>query len=220
MLGASVRTSWLDASMALALSYVLGQLLAWVYELTYDGLSYSRKFADTLTLLTSISCAFVLLAQRSLLAGLGLVAVVSLVRFRASVKAPHDLVFIMGSATFGLGAGLLAIEVTLAAFVAFCAFALFLSRDSLGSRRRFDGVLRLRCAADEQDGGALDAIFSRHCSRSVLLSASGGAGEPVERSYQVKFKRDSAREALLQDLTSSRGVRDVRLLLEELNLEY
>src|SRR5262245_47941329 len=81
MLGASMRTSWLDALMALAVSYVFGQLLAWVYELTYEGLSYSRKFADTLTLLTSIACAFVLLAQRSLLAGLGLVAVVSLVRF-------------------------------------------------------------------------------------------------------------------------------------------
>lgn len=221
LLSSPLRTTWLDTVLALVLAYIFGQLLSWVYEATYHGLSYSRKFADALTLLTCISCAFVQLVQRSLLAGLGLVAVVSLVRFRANVKAPHDLVFIMASATFGLGSGLLAFDVTAAAFAAFAVFALFLSHDSMGSRRRFDGVLRLRAAATAQQAQALEAILARHCTRSVMLAdndvVGGGA---FERSYQVKFKDSAAQQSLLDELRAAESVRDVRLLLQELSLEY
>ncbi len=219
--GATQHASWLDALIALPASFVLGQLLSWVYEATYHGLSYSRKFADTLTLLTCISAAFVLIARESLLAGLGLMAVVSMVRFRANVKAPSDLVFIMASATFGLGCGLLAIELSLIGFASFAAFSLFLSADSLGSRRRFDGVLRLRTASATDDPAALDAILGRHCVRSVLLATSELAqGDVVEHSYQVKFRRPEERHALLGELRQSHHVRDVRLLMQEVNLEY
>jgi hypothetical protein len=219
--GGTVHSSWRDAVLALASAYVVGQILAWTYEATYHGLSYSRKFADSLTLLTCVSSAFVLLAKQSLLAGLGLVAVVSLVRFRANVKAPHDLVFVMCAATFGLGAGLVALEVTFIALAAFCLFALFLSHDSLGSRRRFDGVLRVRSEAAQDDAKEFEAILARHCERSVLLSSSelGQAGL-IERSYQVKFRGDDSRHGLIADLSKTSRVRDARLLLQELNLEY
>jgi hypothetical protein len=221
LLAPRLHTGWIDALLALSIAFVVGQVLAWVYEATYHGLSYSRKFADSLTLLTCISSAFVLLAQRSLLAGLGLVAMVSLVRFRAAVKAPHDLVFVMASATLGLGAGLLAVEITLVSLCAFSAFALLLSRDSLGSRRRFDGVLRLRTQGAQDDPATFEALLSRHCSRSVLLSSSEvGQGELIERNYQVKFKRSEGRHDLLDELRKSQRVRDVRLLLQELSLEY
>ncbi len=219
--GATQRATWIDALIALPAAFVLGQLLSWVYEATYHGLSYSRKFADALTLLTCISATFVLIARQSLLAGLGLMAVVSMVRFRANVKAPSDLVFIMASATFGLGCGLLAIELSLVAFAIFAGFSLFLSMDSLGSRRRFDGVLRLRAASTSDDPAALDAILNRHCVRSVLLTTSDLAqGDLVEHSYQVKFRRLEQRHALLSDLRQSSAVRDVRLLMQEVNLEY
>jgi hypothetical protein len=221
LFGGGTPSSWLDAVLSLAGAYTLGQVLAWVYEATYHGLSYSRKFADSLTLLACISCSFALLTRTSLLAGLGLVAVVSLVRFRANVKAPHDLVFVMAAATFGLGMGMLALEVTLLSFVAFCAFALFLSHDSLGSRRRFDGVLRVRSVGAEDDPRAFDAILAKHCARSVLLSSSElGQGELIERSYQVKFKVPQGRHDLLTEITQSTRVRDARLLLQELHLEY
>ncbi len=219
--GATQRATWVDALIALPSAFVLGQLLSWVYEATYHGLSYSRKFADALTMLTCISAAFVLIARQSLLAGLGLMAVVSMVRFRANVKAPSDLVFIMAAATFGLGCGLLAIELSLVAFAAFAAFSLFLSMDSLGSRRRFDGVLRLRTAAEADDPKALNEILDRHCIRSVLLTTNDVAqGEIVEHSYQVKFRKLAERHALLSDLRQSKAVRDVRLLMQEVNLEY
>jgi len=221
LFGSTQHATWMEALIALPAAFVVGQLLSWVYEATYHGLSYSRKFADTLTLLTCVSACFVLISRQSLLAGLGLMAVMSMVRFRANVKAPSDLVFIMASATFGLGCGLLAIELSIVGFLAFALFSLFLSADSLGSRRRFDGVLRLRTATASDDPAALDAILDRHCVRSVLLASSEVAqGGVIEHSYQVKFRRPEARDALLGDLRHASSIRDVRLLMQEVNLEY
>lgn len=221
LLSMNTQSSWTDALIALPASFVAGQLLAWLYEATYTGLSYSRKFADMLTLLTCISAMFVLIARQSLVAGLGLMAVVSLVRFRANVKAPTDLVFIMAAATFGLGTGLMALAISAVGFLAFAAFALFLGSDSMGSRRRFDGILRLRVASGESNPEALEQILDKHCARSVLLSTSELAqGEFVEHSYQIKFGSTEGRHQLLTDLRNAGQVRDARLLMQEINLEY
>jgi hypothetical protein len=221
LMGSATRASLVDALITLPAAFVLGQLLSWVYEATYQGLSYSRKFADTLTLLTCICSAFVLVARQSLLAGIGLMAVISIVRFRANVKAPNDLVFIMASATFGLGCGVGAIGLSVIGFAGFSIFALLLSTDSMGSRRRFDGVLRLRAKVKDHDAHALEAILERHCLRSTLLaSAEIGQGDFVEHSYQVKFHKPDEKHALLQELRGTGQLQDVRLLMQEVNLEY
>ncbi len=221
LMGSATRSSLFDALIVLPAAFVLGQLLSWVYEATYQGLSYSRKFADTLTLLTCICSAFVLVARQSLLAGIGLMAVISIVRFRANVKAPNDLVFIMASATFGLGCGVGAIGLSVLGFAAFAVFALLLSSDSMGSRRRFDGVLRLRAKVKEHDALALEAILERHTLRSALLAtAELGQGDFVEHSYQVKFQKPEEKHALLAALRQNNQVHDVRLLMQEVNLEY
>ena len=91
----------------------------------------------------------------------------------------------------------------------------------MGSRRRVDGVLRLRAREKEHDPVALEAIIERHCLRSVLLSRQElGQGDFVEHSYQVKFDKPDEKHALLTELRQSSQVQDVRLLMQEVNLEY
>jgi hypothetical protein len=221
LFGASERVSWVDAAISMLAAFIAGQILAWVYEATYSGLSYSRKFADTLTLLTTVCAGFVLIARQSLIVGLGLMAVLSIIRFRTNVKAPADLVFVLASATFGLGAGLGALAVTAVGFAGFAAFALFVNLGSFGSRQRFDAVVRLRTVSSLDDAAELESIFERHCLRSELLSTSEIAqGEIVEHSYQIKLLQPSERQPLLASLRDARQVHDVRILLQELNLEY
>lgn len=221
LLGSSGSTTWRDVSVVAPSAFVLGQLLSWLYEATYSGLSYSRKFADALTMLTCISAGFSLIARQSILTGIGLMAVISVVRFRANVKAPNDLVYIMAASTFGLGCGLSAFEATFATFLAFAISVLALSRDSMASRRHFDGVLRLRARNAGFEPKALDAILDRHCVRAELLSSSEFAqGEVSEHSYQVKLGTTDERHALLSALRAVPTVEDVRLLLQEVNLEY
>jgi len=57
--------------------------------------------------------------------------------------------------------------------------------------------------------------------RSELLSSSEIAqGEIVEHSYQIKLLKPSERQPLLTSLRQARQVHDVRILLQEMNLEY
>jgi hypothetical protein len=91
--------SWLHPLTALLGAFVFGQVLAWTYERTYRGLSYSRGFSHTLVLVCISASILVLAMQFSLLAGLGLFGILSMIRFRTDLKTPRDLIFVMGAAT-------------------------------------------------------------------------------------------------------------------------
>ncbi|MBW1879477.1 MAG: hypothetical protein JRJ84_14025, partial [Deltaproteobacteria bacterium] len=62
---------WVLPLRALVAAFVFGQVLAWTYERTYRGLSYSRGFSHTLVLVCIAASILVLAMQYSLLAGIG-----------------------------------------------------------------------------------------------------------------------------------------------------
>ncbi len=214
-------TARLNPVRQLLAAFVFGQLLAWTYELTYQGLSYSRSFAQTLVL-SCISAATVVLAMgHSIVAGLGLLGVLSMVRFRTTLKSSRDLVFIMGSATIGVSSGVDAIGVAALGAVGFCVVVLYLHAGAFGSRERFDGVLRFRLAPEADVQPQLADVLSKHCRNHVMLSMGEIAtGGPVEHAYQIKFWCDADREALVFDLRSRLQAGNVVLLLQETGLEY
>ena len=213
--------SWVRPLTALVGAFVFGQLIAWTYERTYLGLSYSRGFSHTLVLVAISASILVLSMQFSLLAGLGLFGILSMIRFRTDLKTPRDLVFVMGSACVGVACGVGAmLEAGLGAGV-FCVVAIYLSTGPFGSRSRFDGVLRFRLPVGDGDEPALAKLLHRHCRRQHLLSAADlGDGTSIEHVYQVKFFHDTDREALMEGLRSELDAKDTRLMLQDATAEY
>ncbi len=212
-------TAWIDPLTALVATFVFGQVLAWTYEFTFEGLSYSRGFSHAIVLVCLSASILVLAMQHSLLAGLGLFGVLSMIRFRTDLKTPRDLVFIMASACIGVACGVGAIVTATVGSLMFSAVTLYLQLGPFGSRVRYDGVLRFRVPATVETGPELDRLLERHCLRQVLLSVGemSGARELV---YQVKFFRDRNREDLLQALREELQAEDTRLLLQEATSEY
>lgn len=210
-----------DPIKALLAAFVFGQLLAWTYEYTYQGLSYSRSFNHTIVLAT-ISAAIVVIAMgHSLVAGLGLLGVLSMVRFRTTLKSSRDLVFIMGSATIGVACGVNALIAATSGAVAFCLVALYLNLGSFGSRVRFDGVLRFRVPVDDDIEKRLSEVLDAHCRTHETLSVGEiGAGTQMEHSYQVKFWDKKDQQGLIATLRSEVHAVDVVVLLQETGLEY
>lgn len=213
--------TWVRPLTALVGAFVFGQLLAWTYERTYFGLSYSRGFSHTLVLVCISASILVLSMQFSLLAGLGLFGILSMIRFRTDLKTPRDLVFVMGAACIGVACGVGAmLEAALGAAV-FCLVALYLSTGPFGSRSRFDGVLRFRLPLEAENESTLAQLLHRHCRRKHLLSTSDtGDGAAVEHVYQVKFFRDSDRDALMSGLRNELDAHDTRLMLQDATAEY
>lgn len=213
--------SWLPPLTALIGAIVFGQLLAWAYERTYHGLSYSRGFSHALVLVCLSASILVLAMRHSLIAGLGLFGVLSMIRFRTDLKTPRDLVFVMGAACLGVACGVSAFMIAFLGGSAFVLVAIYLATGPFGSRTRFDAVLRFRLPADTSAAGRpVDTLLGEFCLRRVLLSATDvGQEGVVEHVYQVKFQRRADHAALLAGLRDLRA-EETRLLLQDSTSEY
>jgi hypothetical protein len=217
----SASGSWILPLTALVASFVFGQVLAWTYERTYRGLSYSRGFSHTVVLVCIASAILVLAMRHSLIAGLGLFGVLSMIRFRTDLKTPRDLVFVMGSACIGVSAGVGAVMEAVIGTMVFSIVTFYLAAGPFGSRTRFDGVLRFRLAAASETESALQRLMRDYCRRRVLLSTTDvGDGRITEHVYQVKFFRRTDREALLDALRQDLNAQETRLLLQDSTSEY
>jgi hypothetical protein len=202
-------------------AFVFGQVVAWTYERTYQGLSYSRGFSHTLVLVCIAASILVLAMRYSLIAGIGIFGVLSMIRFRTDLKTPRDLVFVMGVACIGVAAGVGAIVEAVMGTAAFSLAALYLYTGPFGSRTRFDGVLRFRIPSDLPAEPILGRLLRRHCRRRHLLSTADiGGGQLIEHVYQVKFFRDRDREDLLAALRGELAANETRLMLQDATSEY
>ena len=212
---------WIAPLTALLAAFVFGQVLAWTYEFTFEGLSYSRGFSHTIVLVALSAAILVLAMQHSLLAGLGLFGILSMIRFRSDLRTPRDLVFVMGAATIGVAAGVSAFTVGTLGVVMFSIVTLYLHLGPFGSRVRYDGVLRFRLPTAPSVEGELRSLLESYCRRLVLLSVGDTSeGMMREHVYQVKFYRNSDREALLSALREDLSAHEARLLLQESTSEY
>ncbi len=213
--------SWVDPLSSLLGAFVLGQLLAWTYERTYVGLSYSRGFSHTLVLVSICAAILVLSMSHSIFAGLGLFGVLSMIRFRTDLKTSRDLVFVMGSACLGVACGVHAWMVALLGGGLLSGVALYLAAGPFGSRARFDGVLRFRVGVHEDGDRELVRLLNEYCRRNTLLSSvEQEGGQFIEHIYQVKFFSKSDRSEILDALRERMQARDTRLMLQDSSAEY
>ena len=210
----------LTVIMAIVGAFVCGQAVGWTYEVTYRGLSYSRGFTQTLILASVAAVVLVQAMGHSLLAGIGLFGILSMIRFRNTLKAPRDLIFLMGSVTVGVAVGVGAWSSALVGTVGFCGVAFYLHHSALGSRKRYDGLLRFHLPSDNDDS-ALGPLLESHCRRFELLSSGELAqGAVIEHTYQIKLWDPMAQSALLKALRVDLGASEVRLLVQDATLEY
>lgn len=202
-------------------AFVFGQVLAWTYERTYSGLSYSRGFSHALVLACISAAILVQSMSYSLLAGIGLFGVLSMIRFRTDLKTPRDLVFVMGAACLGVASGVGAWILALEGTAVFCLVALYLAAGPFGSRKRFDGVLRFHFDSGNGAESVLPGLLSEFCRRSVLLSSVELEKEKLtEHVYQVKFFRLNDQGALSRALRAEVNARNTRLMLQDSTVEY
>ena len=149
----------------LALLLVAGGLLSlyvrWLYDRCSSAVSDTDSISGVFTLLTIITIAVISVVKASLALSLGLVGALSIVRFRAAIKDPEELVYLFLCIAIGLalGAGRLATGV----YLVVIASAFILARHHFGlGKRRQSLMVTVSGAAeryfDAPDAGALAAV--------------------------------------------------------------
>ena len=100
----------------LALSFALGMFIFWIYKRTYQGVMYSKTFNVSLIALSMITSAVIMAVTSNIILSLGMVGALSIVRFRAAIKDPIDIVYMFWAIASGIivGAGLYVLAVIFA----------------------------------------------------------------------------------------------------------
>ena len=91
------------------LNLLCAAILSFLVQLFYirysSTLSNRKEFAKTFVVLGVTTCIVIMIVKSSLALSLGLVGALSIVRFRAAIKEPEELVYLFLIIAIGLGCG-------------------------------------------------------------------------------------------------------------------
>jgi uncharacterized membrane protein YhiD involved in acid resistance len=101
----------------LALTAITAYILKKIYVRFGQALSNRSIFANTFVPMAMTTMVIITIVKSSLALSLGLVGALSIVRFRAAIKEPEELVYLFVCIAIGLGFGANQINVTIAGFI-------------------------------------------------------------------------------------------------------
>ena len=209
-----------NVMLSLLVSFVLGQLLAWVYYATHSGLSYSRSFVQSLILIAVVVSMVMTVIGNSIVTAFGLMGALALVRFRNVIKDTRDVVFVFCSLVIGMAAGSQRYSVAVVGTLVLCLIVFYLHITTFGSQSCHNAFLRFRLKEPLSPGHPVPALLRRFCGGVALLSAQEGeVSGSSEYAYQLTLRDSGKNEDMLCELGRISGVTDVSLTMQEELLE-
>ena len=175
--------SLLDTLIGLAAALVIGLFIFLIYKKTLTGVMYSTGFALTLVGLSLVTTLVIMAVTSNVVLSLGMVGALSIVRFRAAIKEPVEIVFLFWSLAVGIviGAGMIPLAVMGSAIIG-VILLLFANRKV----RSNPYILVLSCA---DEGAVLDVLGKETAGynvKSKTVSASG-----IELTAELRTKNAS-----------------------------
>ena len=204
--------------ISLALSFVLGQLVAWVYVRTHSGLSYSRNFTQSLVLLAMVATLVVFVIGGSLFTAFGLLGALAIIRFRNVLKDTRDTAFVFLTLVLGMAVGAQRHAVALAGVPLVLAVMVLMRVTAFGARTSDDAHLTCLLRAGASDHAGFSAVLARFCRRIREVSIRS-AGDSSEVVYAVALRDRRRQGELVEALRAVGGVHEVVLLPPQESLE-
>ena len=118
---AEINISFISTISALIASALSAALVRKAYMVYGKSMNNREYFANIFILLAITTCTVIIIVKYSLALSLGLVGALSIVRFRAAIKEPEELVYLFlvialglafGSSQFAVGFSMLAFSIT------------------------------------------------------------------------------------------------------------
>lgn len=144
--------SILDTLLGLCIALILGLFIFLIYKKTLTGVMYSNGFALTLVGLSLVTTLVIMAVTSNVVLSLGMVGALSIVRFRAAIKEPVEIVFLFWALAVGIviGAGMIPLAVIGSAII---GIIMLLFGNRKGNNTPY--ILVLNC----RDEGIENAVF-------------------------------------------------------------
>jgi uncharacterized membrane protein YhiD involved in acid resistance len=219
--GSSQSLSLQHVISAMMLSFVLCSVIAKLYQVTFQSLSYSRAFVHTLILGGMITCMVMMSMGDSLARGIGVLGALSLIRFRTVVRDPRDMMFLFAALGLGIACGAGMFAVAIAGCLLLSTVIVLLHWAPFATRRRYEAMLRFLVETDNDEARAdVDAIMAECCSAYMLLAMREAVqGDLLEYSYQVRLIDPSYQVDLVKKMEALESIAEVNLVMQRTTVE-
>lgn len=189
---------------SLVISLILAAIMAygvkWLYARYGTALSNRKKFSDNFVLLTMTTALVIAIVKSSLALSLGLVGALSIVRFRAAIKEPEELVFLFICIALGLGLGANQILITVSAFIIIAIVIIIRGR---GYKKEENQNLYLNISGDASKGASLDNVknvLQKYCDSVHLRRFDHTSEDVLDASFLVDVDSFDKLEKIRSDL--------------------
>lgn len=210
-----VNSSLIDVAYASLLSFILGVAIAFTYMRSFNGLSYSRTFLQTLIYAPMLTAIAMQAVGDSVARGLGMMGAFSLLRFRTNIKDTRDMMFIFASLGAGLACGVYAYPIALVSTTFFALAVYVVHSVPFSAESDFDAVLRLQVDNKPEKQTSVDQILKQNTRRFNLISMREMAqGERLDLSYQIKLQKKTSQAQIMSELGKVESLRDAHLFLQ------
>lgn len=197
--------SVIDTVIGLLFALVLGLFILMIYKKIFAGIMYSTGFAMSLVGLTLVTTLVIMAVTSNVVLSLGMVGALSIVRFRAAIKEPMEIVFLFWSLAVGIvvGAGIIPLAV-IGSIIIGVILVIFASR----KQNKTPYILIVDCDNDNAEENATELIgkaVEKHIIKSKTVNASG-----IELTMEIRVKNDET--SFVNKLNGIAGVRSATLV--------
>lgn len=194
-----------DILAALFVSFALGLFIYFVYIKTYKGVMHSSSFGISLIAMNLITTLVILTVSSNLIASLGMVGALSIVRFRTVVKEPLDLVYLFWSIAAGIivGVGLLPLAIIGCVVIGVILFV-FVNRKTHDQPY----VVVISCKGGDSETNALALLKAQ--TKKHIIKTKSVAKEGTELTVEVRLREDSS--AFVNALLGVEGVSNATMV--------
>ena len=189
-----------DTLIAMVAALVIGMFIFVVYKKTFNSVMYSTGFAMTL-----VTTLVILAVTSNVVLSLGMVGALSIVRFRAAIKEPMEIVYLFWAVAAGIviGAGMLPLAVIGSGIIG-VILILF------ANRKVHDNpyLLILDCQDENAENAAVSLMkeaVKKYAVKSKTVNAQG-----IEFTAEIRMK--DGETAFVNRLNEITGVENATLV--------
>ena len=170
--------------LALLIAALLSFILSKLYVRYGTSLSNRKRFSSNFVLLTTTTTLIIMIVKSSLALSLGLVGALSIIRFRAAIKEPEELVFLFLAISIGLGLGAGQLFTTI---ISFTIISLFIFGRHFFHKKEENQNLYLTVSGKNIKLKEIIVALNKYCSAVHLKRFDQSERENLEASFLVDF---------------------------------
>ena len=197
--------SAVDTLIGMLFALIIGLFIFVVYKKTFTCVMYSSGFALTLVGLALVTTLVIMAVTSNVVLSLGMVGALSIVRFRAAIKEPVEIVYLFWAIAAGIviGAGMIPLAVIGSAIIGIILI-LFASRKI----HEKPYILILNCKDEKAEDAA--AQIARTALKRFLVKSKTVNESGIELTAEVRLA--DAATSFVNRLHEIEGVGNVTLV--------